>query len=60
MPISGAVDSRRIQQIMLCCWEELRPEVAQTLVGLGVNLSETVTRGILQSGLAFANTQYAR
>jgi PAS domain S-box-containing protein len=32
----------------------LRPEVAQTLVGLGVDLSGIVTRGTLQSGIAYA------
>jgi anti-anti-sigma factor len=31
----------------------LRSEVAQTLVGLGVDLSDIVTRGTLQSGIAF-------
>ncbi|MBV9791757.1 MAG: anti-anti-sigma factor, partial [Chloroflexi bacterium] len=30
----------------------IRPEVAQTLVGLGANLSEIVTYGSLQSGIA--------
>jgi rsbT co-antagonist protein RsbR len=32
----------------------IRPEVAQTLVGLGVDLSGIVTRGSLQSGIALA------
>lgn len=32
----------------------IRPEIAQTLVGLGVNLSQVVTRSSLQSGIAFA------
>jgi rsbT co-antagonist protein RsbR len=32
----------------------IRPEVAQTLVGLGVDLSGIVTRGTLQSGIADA------
>jgi rsbT co-antagonist protein RsbR len=32
----------------------IRPEVAQTLVGLGVDLGDIVTRGTLQSGIAFA------
>jgi PAS domain S-box-containing protein len=32
----------------------LRPEVAQTLVSLGVDLSDIVTRGTLQSGIAYA------
>jgi len=32
----------------------IRPEVAQTLVGLGVDLSTMITRGTLQSGIALA------
>ena len=32
----------------------ITPEVAQTLVGLGVNLSEIITRGDLQSGITYA------
>jgi rsbT co-antagonist protein RsbR len=32
----------------------IRPEVAQTLVGLGVELKNIVTRGTLQSGIAYA------
>ncbi|HZF56789.1 MAG TPA: STAS domain-containing protein [Polyangiaceae bacterium] len=32
----------------------IRPDVAQTLVGLGTNLDGIVTRGTLQSGIAFA------
>ena len=32
----------------------IRPEVAQTLVGLGVDLGGIVTRGTLQSGIAYA------
>lgn len=32
----------------------IRPEVAQTLVGLGVDLTGMVTRGTLQSGIAYA------
>ncbi|HYF65382.1 MAG TPA: substrate-binding domain-containing protein [Herpetosiphonaceae bacterium] len=32
----------------------IRPEVSQTLVGLGVNLGGIVTRGTLQSGIAYA------
>ena len=105
MPLVGAIDSRRVQQIMAVLLEGvaayraeiaimditgvpvvdtqvanaliraaqsvkllgaqvvltgLRPEVAQTIVGLGVNLSEIVTRASLQSGIAFANTQHAR
>jgi rsbT co-antagonist protein RsbR len=34
----------------------IRPEVAQTLVSLGTNLSGIVTRSTLQSGIAYANT----
>jgi rsbT co-antagonist protein RsbR len=32
----------------------IRPEVAQILVGLGTDLGGIVTRGTLQSGIAFA------
>lgn len=32
----------------------IRPEVAQTLVGLGADLSGIITRGNLQSGIAYA------
>lgn len=32
----------------------IRPEVAQTVVGLGVDLSNIVTKSTLQSGIAFA------
>jgi rsbT co-antagonist protein RsbR len=32
----------------------IRPEIAQTLVGLGINLQDIDTRGSLQSGVAFA------
>jgi rsbT co-antagonist protein RsbR len=32
----------------------IRPEVAQTMVGLGVDLKGIVTRGTLQSGIAYA------
>lgn len=35
----------------------IRPEVAQTLVGLGVNMRELVTRSTLQSGIAYALRQ---
>lgn len=35
----------------------IRPEVAQTLVGLGVDLGSIVTRGTLQSGIAYAKSQ---
>lgn len=37
----------------------IRPEVAQTLVGLGVNMRDIVTRGTLQAGIEYA-TQTAR
>ncbi|NTV64638.1 MAG: STAS domain-containing protein, partial [Oscillochloris sp.] len=32
----------------------IRPEVAQTLVSLGTNLGDIVTRGTLQEGIAYA------
>jgi rsbT co-antagonist protein RsbR len=32
----------------------IRPEVAQTLVGLGADLSGIITRSSLQSGIAYA------
>lgn len=32
----------------------IRPEVAQTLVGLGVDLKDIITRGTLQSGVTYA------
>jgi rsbT co-antagonist protein RsbR len=32
----------------------IRPDVAQTLVHLGVDLGHLVTRGSLQSGIAYA------
>jgi GAF domain-containing protein len=32
----------------------IRPEIAQTLIGLNVDLSAIVTRGTLQSGIAYA------
>jgi anti-anti-sigma factor len=32
----------------------IRPEVAQTLVGLGADLSGLITRGTLQDGIAYA------
>jgi rsbT co-antagonist protein RsbR len=35
----------------------IRPEVAQTLVGLGTDLSGVVTRSSLQSGIAYATSQ---
>ncbi|MEO7911426.1 MAG: STAS domain-containing protein [Roseiflexaceae bacterium] len=35
----------------------IRPEIAQTLVGLGADLSEVVTRSSLQSGIAYAIRQ---
>jgi PAS domain S-box-containing protein len=36
----------------------IRPEIAQTLVGLGADLSEIVTRSSLQSGIAYAINQH--
>jgi rsbT co-antagonist protein RsbR len=36
----------------------IRPEVAQTLVTLGVDLSGITTRGTLQSGIGFAMARY--
>ena len=36
----------------------IRPEVAQTIVGLGIHLQDIVTRSTLQSGIAY--TQYAQ
>jgi rsbT co-antagonist protein RsbR len=106
MPLVGAIDSRRVQQIMdtlltgvadygatkvilditgvpivdtqvanallraaravtllgaQTVLTGVRPEVAQTLVGLGVDLSGIVTLGTLQDGIAYAeplkNTQ---
>jgi len=38
----------------------IRPEVAQTLVGIGVNLGSIITRGTLQDGITFALGQRAR
>jgi PAS domain S-box-containing protein len=35
----------------------IRPEIAQTLVGLGADMSEVVTRSSLQSGIAYAINQ---
>jgi rsbT co-antagonist protein RsbR len=35
----------------------IRPEVAQTLVGLGTELRSIVTRSTLQSGIAYAVSQ---
>ena len=32
----------------------IRPEVAQTLVGIGVNLGRIITRGTLRDGIAYA------
>jgi rsbT co-antagonist protein RsbR len=99
MPLVGAIDSRRAQQIIETLLEGItahsadiailditgvllvdtqvanallrsaqavrllgaqvvltgiRPEVAQTLVGLGANLGDIVTRSTLQSGIAYA------
>ncbi len=60
MPMSGRSSSRGFHcsinvnlveaQVVLT---GLRPEVAQTLVSLGVDLSDIVTRGTLQSGIAY-------
>jgi len=36
----------------------IRPEVAQTLVGLGIDLSSVVTRSTLQSGIAYATSAH--
>jgi anti-anti-sigma regulatory factor len=38
----------------------LRPEVAQTLVGMGVDLGGIATLGTLQSGIAYANRRMGR
>ena len=35
----------------------IRPEVAQTLVGLGLGLQAMVTRGTLASGVTYALTR---
>jgi rsbT co-antagonist protein RsbR len=32
----------------------IRPEIAQTLIGLGVNLTGIITRSTLQSGIIYA------
>jgi rsbT co-antagonist protein RsbR len=32
----------------------IRPEVAQTLVGLGVDLQGLITHSVLQNGIAYA------
>jgi len=37
----------------------IRPEVAQSVVGLGVYLGEVVTRSTLQSGIAYTSGQAA-
>jgi rsbT co-antagonist protein RsbR len=36
----------------------IRPEVAQTLIGLGIDLSGIITRSSLQSGIAYAATSH--
>jgi rsbT co-antagonist protein RsbR len=36
----------------------IRPEVAQTLTGLGLDLQNLITRSTLQSGIVFAMTQH--
>jgi len=38
----------------------IRPEVAQTLIGLGVNLSDIITHSTLQSGIAYATNGQGR
>jgi rsbT co-antagonist protein RsbR len=38
----------------------IRPEVAQTLVGLGVNLGDLITHSTLQSGIAYATNGQGR
>jgi PAS domain S-box-containing protein len=38
----------------------IRPEVAQTLVGLGVDLSDIITHSTLQSGIAYATNGQGR
>ncbi len=35
----------------------IRPEVAQTLIGLGIDLSGIITRSTLQAGIAYSMTQ---
>jgi rsbT co-antagonist protein RsbR len=105
MPLIGAVDSRRAQQVMETLLEGIaqtrarvailditgvpvvdtqvanaliraaqsvkllgaqviltgiRPEVAQTLVGLGADLSAITTRSSLQSGIAYATNKQER
>ncbi len=37
----------------------IRPDVAHTLVGLGVDLSDIITRGTLQSGIGYAMARAA-
>ena len=69
MPLIGTIDSGRAQQVIETLLEGvattrattailditgIRPEVAQTLVGLGLDLSTIVTRSSLQSGISFA------
>jgi rsbT co-antagonist protein RsbR len=36
----------------------IRPEIAQTLIGLGVNLQGIITRSSLQSGIAYAQARH--
>jgi len=38
----------------------IRPEIAQTLVGLDVDMSEVVTMASLQEGIAYASQQLQR
>jgi rsbT co-antagonist protein RsbR len=35
----------------------IRPEIAQTLTGLGVSLQDLITRSSLQNGITFAINQ---
>jgi ABC-type sugar transport system substrate-binding protein/anti-anti-sigma regulatory factor len=38
----------------------ISPEVAQTMVGLGINFGEIITRATLQDGFAYAQRRFAR
>ena len=37
----------------------IRPEIAQTIVGLGIHMTRVVTRSSLQEGIAYAMTRSA-
>jgi anti-anti-sigma regulatory factor len=37
----------------------IRPDIAQTLVTLGVQMNEIVTRSTLQAGIAYATGKFA-